>query len=1227
VQLVGSVNENTILSNSIYANAGLGINFGSGPTPNHAPGTPGPNNYQNYPTLSLAQNNGVATTVNGTLFENPNTSYLIQFFTSPQPDPSGYGQGKTLLGSMNVQTDSQGNASFTTGLPPAGAAGMFLSATATDPSGNTSEFSGAIAVQGEINLVLTGTATPNPVADGGTLTYTLTVANEGTADAHDVLLNNQLPSSVSLVSETTSQGYVIPMSGPGVSGVFLGTIQAGASATVTIVVQTGVNSVGTIKDTASVSSQETDPDAAAESTSIPVTVQTAADVSIALSESPSPALAGGDLTYVMSVSNLGPQGASNVVAYLPLATGLTFVSAGPSSGTASFAGGQVTAALGNLSSGGQATVTVVVQATAAGAVSETATVTSDSVDPDPANNTSTVTTQVEPACDLEVQVTADTTVAADGMPFNYRVAVTNNGPSDATAVALTDTLPAGVTLVSDSAGSGATPAVANGVVSVQFATLAAGSTATLTIAVNPTVQPGSTLVDSATVQGAQADPDRTNNSNSLSLPVRGLSDLAVSATVQPGPYNVGQPLTYTIDVTNNGPVDEPDAVLSSAIAPGLTVDSTGSTAGADPPVSQGILTADLGLLPAGQTDRVTLIVTPGPSNLGMLTTGFSVQGQDYDPDPSNNAVSVSVPIAPSSDLGAVIAPGDVAAVAQVDWSYTVRVTNAGPSSATGVVATIPVPSGAQFVSASSSQGPTPVGQNGVLSAYLGTIASGGSATVTVVIDPTASVAGGTIALSAQVSGAQYDPDLANNQTSLNVAVAPSVNVALSMTCTPQVIPSGQVVTFTACVSNVGSTPATGVIVALPQVSGLTFLTSSPSQGTPAVVSGQYFARLGALAPGASATVSVEELATTAGTYSMTASVSEDEYNLDLPAASATTSAQVVESPGMIQFGAGSYEVTDQSGVAVIPVVRLYGASGTITVQYQTAPINATPGLDFTPTSGTLTLLPGQWTASIPVPVLDDAYLNHDTYLNVTLDSPTGGAFLGPTTTALLHIQDVDPDVTPPQVSSLNWSGTAQAITGLTLQFTAPMDPAVVTDAADYHLVKLADGQAIPISSISYNPTSFAVTVVPQSPLPSGQYYQIELVGTGASALRDIADNVLDGAGNGVPGSDYSATFAQGTRLKYVDNERNTVTLSISGPGYLRQILDSNGDGVLLNLVGMVPHRTTLKGHIKARKGGSGQTQIGTITGLGQFGDVRVLLKSPPFRVTQLPFQRRGKFVL
>ena len=113
VQLIGDANQNEILSNSIYDNSGLGINLGNGPTPNHAPGTSGPNDYQNYPTLSSALTDLSATTVAGSLYSIPNTVFLLQFFASPTGDESGFGQGKTLIGSADVQTDSFGDATFT----------------------------------------------------------------------------------------------------------------------------------------------------------------------------------------------------------------------------------------------------------------------------------------------------------------------------------------------------------------------------------------------------------------------------------------------------------------------------------------------------------------------------------------------------------------------------------------------------------------------------------------------------------------------------------------------------------------------------------------------------------------------------------------------------------------------------------------------------------------------------------------------------------------------------------------------------------------------------------------------------------------------------------------------------------------------------------------------------------------------------------------------------------
>jgi hypothetical protein len=337
---------------------------------------------------------------------------------------------------------------------------------------------------------------------------------------------------------------------------------------------------------------------------------------------------------------------------------------------------------------------------------------------------------------------------------------------------------------------------------------------------------------------------------------------------------------------------------------------------------------------------------------------------------------------------------------------------------------------------------------------------------------------------------------------------------------------------------------------------------------------------------------------------------------------------VQESAGTVQFASPNTTVSNLAGSAVIPVVRLYGASGWVTIHYQTIAVNATPGVDYVPTSGTLTLGPGQTSASIQVPVLDDRYENHDNTVDVDLDSPTGGAVLGGISTAVLQIVDTDPDFTPPQVSGLTWSGNARAITSLLLNFTAPLDPNYASNPSNYQIVNLATGGIVPLAAVGYNPSTFSVTVVPASPLPSGQYDRIQVLGTGATAVRDLAGNLLDGDGSGIAGSSYAASFAQGTRLQYVDNSGNRVTLQVKGAGYLEQVRDASGAGILLDIVGMIPHRTTITGNIKPpRRHQPAQTALGTITGLGQFGDVRVRLKTPPFLVKQFPFVRRGVGIL
>ncbi|MCA9247779.1 MAG: right-handed parallel beta-helix repeat-containing protein, partial [Planctomycetales bacterium] len=137
---------NRIHRNSIYNNVGLGIDlgaFGVNENDNADPEqvTPpdidsGPNNLQNYPVLGLAVG---GSDVVGTLRSTPNTSFTIEIFSSPVGDESGFGEGKTYLTTIVTSTNASGVATFA--VPNADG---ILTATATDPDGNTSEFSNAL---------------------------------------------------------------------------------------------------------------------------------------------------------------------------------------------------------------------------------------------------------------------------------------------------------------------------------------------------------------------------------------------------------------------------------------------------------------------------------------------------------------------------------------------------------------------------------------------------------------------------------------------------------------------------------------------------------------------------------------------------------------------------------------------------------------------------------------------------------------------------------------------------------------------------------------------------------------------------------------------------------------------------------------------------------------------------------------------------------------------------
>ena len=134
---------NLISGNAIHSNTGLGIDLGTaGVTPNDAgDADTGANNLQNFPVITAANSNGVTTTVQGTLNSTASTTFTIEFFSNAACDAANNGEGRTYLGSTTVTTDASGNAVINVTLPTATAAGEVVTATATDPNDNTSEFS------------------------------------------------------------------------------------------------------------------------------------------------------------------------------------------------------------------------------------------------------------------------------------------------------------------------------------------------------------------------------------------------------------------------------------------------------------------------------------------------------------------------------------------------------------------------------------------------------------------------------------------------------------------------------------------------------------------------------------------------------------------------------------------------------------------------------------------------------------------------------------------------------------------------------------------------------------------------------------------------------------------------------------------------------------------------------------------------------------------------------
>jgi len=314
---------------------------------------------------------------------------------------------------------------------------------------------GAATASTSADLSVAKADSPDPVAPGGTITYTITVKNNGPDQASSLEVDDVLPQATTFQSQGVPAGWSCTTTAVGNSGKVVchkGSLDAGDSDSLTLVVKVSQDvKPGTgITNKVMVDAATADPAKGNNTATATTTVGSAqADLSISKSAAPTPAIAGTQLQYALVVHNAGPASAKNVTATDVVPAGTAFQSVSKPSDwsctTPSVGGtGTITCTTAQMLKGDTDTITVVVLVGAAvpggATLSNTATVHSDTGDAETKNNTSTALVTVHRRADLAVTKDGPPHAVRPGHLVAYTIEVSNDGPSVAKKVKVTDFL-------------------------------------------------------------------------------------------------------------------------------------------------------------------------------------------------------------------------------------------------------------------------------------------------------------------------------------------------------------------------------------------------------------------------------------------------------------------------------------------------------------------------------------------------------------------------------------------------------------------------------------------------------------------------------------------------------------------------------------------------------------------------------------------------------------------
>jgi uncharacterized repeat protein (TIGR01451 family) len=436
---------------------------------------------------------------------------------------------------------------------------------------------------------------PGPVPTGAMVTYTLVYGNDGPSDARNVVMTDTLPPDVRLtgvVSETP------PIAGPSQAGQHLvwnmPTLPASASGAITFTVLVSDHVSNALDNGVEITSSTSDPGPGLNHDAYTLTIE--ANLAITKTSTPANATPGGGLTYLITVTNLGPGNVDGATVYDPVPD-VFATNPAPSWQCTASAGSTCTPPASGLVlsdtvavlSGGQLvyTLTGTLDSGQTGTLTNTAWVTAPTwvTDPVSGNNRASNYNSLSPQADLRAGKAVDNAQPNQGQQIVYTITIVNDGPSDAFGLQLVDPLPSGVSYVADQSTQGNyNDATGEWNLPGKFLP---GESATLTITALVTATPGSGVTNAVTSFTASrpADPNPGNNAPSATItvnspPVANDDGGAAFSTDEDTAFTTGNVLSNDTD---------PDAtdtrtvvVVDTTAAVGLIADNGDGTFDYDP---------------------------------------------------------------------------------------------------------------------------------------------------------------------------------------------------------------------------------------------------------------------------------------------------------------------------------------------------------------------------------------------------------------------------------------------------------------------------------------------------------------------------------------------------------------------------------------------------------------------------------------------------------------------